>query len=84
MCVQALKEDHKGIALLQQWEVQAQAAIHSQQSETLKTILKYYQEFYLLNIVLITSLLHTHDLSLYVWVQIDAISIHTTEVTWVL
>jgi len=33
MGVQALEEDYKEMALLRQWEGQAQAAIHSQQSE---------------------------------------------------
>jgi len=42
MGVQTLEDDYKEITLFQQSEEQTQAAIHSQHSETLMMILKYY------------------------------------------
>jgi len=75
MGVQAVKEDQNDIALLWQWEEHAHATTHRRQSETWRMILQYYKEIYLLNILIIASLLHTRNLSLYVWVQIDTTAI---------
>jgi len=70
---------YKETALLPQWDKGPQTAIHSQHRSTEKTILKYYLEFYCITLFTITSLIHLHDQTLYIWSQIDTISIRNYE-----
>jgi len=78
MC-KTLTDDYNAIALLHQWEEWALAAVHSQQSATPMMIFNNYWKFHLLKSANIKSLIHHCDLSLCAWIEIEILSLRTTE-----
>jgi len=79
MSEQTLKDDYKEMALLRQWEEQAQAAIPSQHSEHRRQSQNIIQNSIYETLSKITSLIHLRDYALYAWAQGDTIPVCTPE-----